>query len=190
MGKTPGHVLQAIGYFVGSNPEKPGRKRHPAPFEARQTFQRQVKNVSGMILRFVPIANAPRNISINPLEVCLVEIGKPPAVPLRRLDQRALARVTGVALRRGASLQPPSDARAGLTSRAAERAYKDADRPDTSASIYRNRSAPKRLRRRSVCSPGKAEDEGEGPVTAPRAIQDSALAGMNAELDQLPHLFL
>ena len=100
-------------------------------------FKREMKNIGSKILRRVAIPHPPRDVSVHALEMRLVQICKPPAIPLRRGNQVPLRRITPPP----ASTAPTFDAArvfnplsgtfARLLSRVAERAYKDADRGDT-----------------------------------------------------------
>src|SRR5271163_2432427 len=93
MRRAAGDSLRTIGNLVRCDPEKPRHKRHATPFEPRQILQRKMKDFRGKILRLIPIAHPPGHIRVNPLEVSLIQIGKPAPLPLSSLNQRPLTRL-------------------------------------------------------------------------------------------------
>src|SRR5262249_20116321 len=69
---------------------QPPDKGNASPLEFLNAGQGLAKNVGGQILRLMPVANAPDDVSIDAIEVLLVQIGKASGVPLGSLDQKSL----------------------------------------------------------------------------------------------------
>ena len=95
-----------------------------------------MKNIGSNILRLVAIPHPPHDVRVHSLKVRLIQICKPPPIPLRRGNQRPLRRIHTAAGSRAyfdaaRAFNPLSGTFARLLSRVAERAYKDADRGDT-----------------------------------------------------------
>lgn len=80
-----------IGHRARRDPQQPRRERDAAPFELPDAGQRLAKHVRRQILGLVPVAYAPRDIGVHPVEILFVKFGEARGVALRGFNPRPVA---------------------------------------------------------------------------------------------------
>ncbi len=91
-------TLPSVSDCVGGNAIKPGTERNAPPFEAREIFQRMLKDFRGDVLHIRASVDAPRDKRVDALEVGFVEVRETRAILLRRLDKLPLLDFVGLGL--------------------------------------------------------------------------------------------